>query len=159
MSSRLLKLKQIAVGQVKLWCVAVLVTICVFLWLKDNSFVTQFLVASADSQRNFGVLVAQLSGAFAAVLLTSIALVFTLPDRPLLSEMRHSGHFLDLCATLVSAISGCILVLLLSVLLAVAAAPEIWLKLLISSAPALAILLFQAGIRFLLTMVAMALPT
>jgi len=159
MSSRLLKLKQIALGQAKLWLFAVLVTICMYLWLDESNFFAEFIIANDDSRRNFGILIAQLSGAFAAFLLTSIALVFTLPDRPLLSEMRHSGHFLELCATLASAIAGCGIVLLLSVCLAAAAAPSTWITLLISTFPALAMLLFQAALRFFLTMVAMALPS
>lgn len=159
MSSKLLKLRLIAIGQLKLWLAAILVTACIFMLIRNETSITQFFATGADSQRNFGILVAQLSGAFTAVLLTSIALVFTLPDRPLLTEMRHSGHFLDLCATLVSAIAACIAVLLLSVILAIAQEPAIWLVLVLSTAPALAIMLLQASIRFLLTMVAMALPT
>lgn len=159
MSSKLLKLKAIGIGQIKLWLACILIGSCVFLLLNNSEASAEFFITSPDAQRGFGALIAQLAGTFAAVLLTSVALVFALPDRPLLSEMRHSGHFLDLLATLCSAIAGCFAVMLLAVALASVSATSTWFNIVLSSFLPLGLLLFQAGIRFLLTMIAMVLPT
>lgn len=159
MSSKLLKLKAIAIGQIKLWVACLLIGACVFLLLHNSELSGDFFITTQDGQRSFGALIAQLAGTFAAVLLTSVALVFALPDRPLLTEMRHSGHFLELLATLCSAIAGCFVVMLLAVVLSAANVTSAWFSLVLSSFLPLALLLFQASIRFLLTMIAMVLPT
>lgn len=159
MSSRQGKLRIIAIGQLKLWICSVLSCALAFLFLNNSQIADEFLVVAADAQRNFGILVATLSGACAAVIVTSVALVFTLPDRPLLSEMRVSGHFLDLCATLASAIIASIIVVIFAIFLAVSQSPDTLLRLVICLAPGLALILFNAFIRLLLTMFAMALPT
>lgn len=159
MSNRLLKLKAIGIGQIKLWVACTLVGICTFLLLHSSEPSNSFLITSTDGQRAFGSLIAQLAGTFAAVLLTSVALVFALPDRPLLREMRHSGHFLDLLATLCSAIAGCFTVMLLAVVLTSASATSVWFSIVLSTFLPLGLLLLYAGIKFLLTMIAIALPT
>ena len=158
MSSRQAKLRVIALGQLKLWICSILSCALAFLVLNNIQIADEFLVAAADAQRNFGILVATLAGACGAVIVTSVALVFTLPDRPLLSEMRISGHFLDLCATLASAIMASIVVMIFAIFLAVSQNPDTLLRLVICLAPGLAIILFYAFIRVLLTMFAMALP-
>lgn len=115
--------------------------------------------ADDASRRTFGGLIAQLAGAFAAVFVTLLALAFTLPDRPLLQAMRHSGHFLDLCATMFSAIVGCFIVMVIAAILSIASTPQGVLNLLLCTFFPLALLMFQAGMRFVLTLISVALPS
>lgn len=159
MSSKLLKIKLIAKGQLKLWTACFLIGVCVFLLLNNSTIPTNFFTTDQSAQRNFGVLIAQLAGTSAAVLVTCIALAFALPARPLLSDMRNSGHFLDLCATLTSAIVAAVIVMMLAIILASANAPTPWIHAVFASLIPLALMLFQASIRFFITMVALALPS
>lgn len=158
-SNKLLKLKVILAGQFKLWIACCLIGVCVFVLFRTFSAENSSLVNGTAEHRAFGSLIAQLSGTFAAVLMASVTLIFALPERPLLQEMRQTGHFFDLLATLLSAIGGCLVVMCLGVVLTIVTPTSVWVHILLSSFAPLGLLLLQAAIRLALTMFAVALPT
>lgn len=128
--------------------------------LAQTEILASALTTDTAVLRGFGGLTAQLSGAFSALLVTVLALVFALPDRPMLQSMRNSGHFLDLCASMLSGIAGCVVLVVFAALLSIVndSLIPLFLNLTASISLPLSLLLLQVVLKFILTLIAIALP-
>lgn len=149
------KLKRISAVQLRHWLFAFGLWAGVFLWLGSP---VGMISQGGDVQRAFGALIAQISAGLMGVFITSIALVFALPERPFIATIRESGHFLDLCASLLSAILACLLVTVCGCIVALLDTPGLWLTALIAMFAPLVFVLFQAGLRLGITLIWVARP-
>ena len=151
------RLRSILGGQGKLWFVSLVMGVAVFMLVPS---VPHFLVQADDQAlRGFGGLVAQLAGTFAGFVITFIALIFALPDRPVLRDMRSSGHFLELCANLLSCVTFFLVIMLAAATLSIAANPITFFRILISMAPGIAFMVFQCAVRLAITVFVVAKPS
>lgn len=144
-------------GQGKLWSACLALGFLVYLWIPS----IHGSIISTDEilRRGLGSLIAQLAGTCAGFMITAVALVFALPERPILADMRDSGHFLDLCACLLSAIWGCIIVMIIGVILSAALDTAFWFHVLLSSFAPLLMLLFFSVMRLIFTLMIVGNPS
>lgn len=153
-SSRLLSILR---GQGKLWFATLAMGAAVF--MLAPSMPHSFVQTEAQALRSFGGLVAQLAGTFAGFVITFIALIFALPDRPVLRDMRSSGHFLELCANLFSCVIFFLVIMLVAAILSIAADPITFFRILISMSPGIAFMVFQCAVRLAITVFVVAKPS
>lgn len=151
------RLSLVLKGQLKLWIACIALGYFAYLWLPS---IDSSIISTDESlRRSLGSLIAQLAGTCAGFMITAVALVFALPERPILADMRDSGHFLDLCACLLSAISGCIIVMMIGVVLSAAVDTTFWFRVLTSSFTPLFILLFFSAVRLIFTLMIVGKPS
>ena len=120
---------------------------------------SSILSSDLPALRSFGGLVAQLAGTFAGFVITFLALIFALPDRPILRDMRDSGHFLELCANLFSCVLGFVAAMVTGAFLSIAVDAGAIFRILVCMAPGVGFMVFQAAIRLVLLIFVVARPT
>lgn len=151
------RLSLVLKGQGKLWIACLALGSLSYLWLP--SIEGSIISTDETLRRGLGSLIAQLTGTCAGFMITAIALVFALPERPILADMKESGHFLDLCACLLSAILGCIIVMMIGVVLSAALNTALWFHILLSCLMPLFILMFFSVTRLIFTLMLVGTPS